>query len=102
MTDELLAKAQTALSGMKSISVFCRSINLSSSESSIINMIQACDFPARKIGGIWESDKAMIIEWRRRFINGEVEEKPNITPPQRHSREGGNPVGRAPRARRNK
>jgi len=72
MTDELLAKAQTALSGMKSISLFCRSINLSSSESSIINMIQACDFPARKIGGIWESDKAMIIEWRRRFISGEV------------------------------
>lgn len=66
---------------MKSISLFCRSINLSSSESSIINMIQACDFPARKIGGIWESDKAMIIEWRRRFVNGEVEEKQKPEPP---------------------
>lgn len=85
MTDELLAKAQTALSGMKSISLFCRSINLSSSESSIINMIQACDFPARKIGGIWESDKAMIIEWRLRFISGEVtpaaKEKQKPEPP---------------------
>jgi hypothetical protein len=59
----------TALSGMTAIREFCRSINLASSESSVINMIVTCDFPARKIGGIWESDKVMIVEWRRRFIS---------------------------------
>lgn len=59
----------TALSGMTAIREFCRLINLASSESSVINMIHTCDFPARKIGGIWESDKVLIVEWRQRFIN---------------------------------
>jgi len=73
MTDAaLLEKAKTALSGMTAIRDFCRSINLSSSEASVIYMIVSCGFPARKIGGTWESDKEMIVDWRKKYINGEV------------------------------
>ena len=62
----------TALSGMVAIRDFCRSINLASSEASIIQFIKECGFPAKKLGGIWESDKVKIIEWRRNYISGEV------------------------------
>jgi len=63
----------TALSGMKAIREFCRSINLSSSEASVINMIKTCKFPARKLGGIWESDKELIVTWRKKYILGEFD-----------------------------
>ncbi|MCK9519560.1 MAG: hypothetical protein M0R74_11135 [Dehalococcoidia bacterium] len=76
MTDAaIMEKAKAALSGMTAIREFCRSINLASSEASVINMIVSCGFPAKKIGGIWESDKEMIVEWRKKYINGEIAEK---------------------------
>ena len=76
MTDAaIMEKAKAALSGMTAIREFCRSINLASSEASVIYMIVSCSFPARKIGGIWESDREMIIEWRKKYINGEIAEK---------------------------
>jgi hypothetical protein len=62
----------TALSGMTAIRDYCRSINLASSEVSIIQFIRDCGFPARKLGGIWESDKVKITEWRRGYVSGEV------------------------------
>ena len=71
----IMEKAKAALSGMTAIREFCRSINLASSEASVIYMIVSCSFPARKIGGIWESDREMIIEWRKKYINGEIAEK---------------------------
>jgi hypothetical protein len=74
---------ENALSGMKAIRDFCRSINLASSESSIIGMILQCGFPAKKIGGIWESHKGSIVSWRKKYINGEVAEKPKQKTPNK-------------------
>lgn len=65
-----MTNSTTALSGMNAIRDYCRSINLASSESSLIKMIKDFGFPARKIGGIWESDKIAINKWRRRYVEG--------------------------------
>jgi hypothetical protein len=79
MTDEAILKsAKTALSGMNAIRDFCRSINLASSEVTVIKMIRESGFPAKKLGGIWESDKEAIVDWRKKFINEEI--KPEIKP----------------------
>lgn len=49
------------LSGMKQIAGY-----FGYSEATILKLIQESGFPARKIsGGIWESDKEMIDQWRR-------------------------------------
>jgi len=52
-----------ALSGMKAI---CQYVNRS--ESTVLHWIRDLDFPAHKIGGIWESDRNLIDEWRRQQI----------------------------------
>jgi hypothetical protein len=70
---------EEVLSGMKAIRDFCRSINLASSEASVINMIITCKFPARKIGGIWESRKDSIITWRKKYIDGEIEPEKKLS-----------------------
>src|SRR4030042_4911362 len=58
--------SETALHGMKEISAYCRR-----SEATIISWIQTRDFPASKIGGgVWESDRGLIDDWRRGQING--------------------------------
>lgn len=62
----------TALSGMTAIRDFCRSINLPSSEVTIIQLIKEEEFPARKLGGVWESDKEEITSWRRSRLRGEA------------------------------
>jgi hypothetical protein len=87
MTEKaILESAKSALSGMVAIRDFCRSINLASSEASVIQMVRESGFPAKKLGGIWESDKESIVEWRKKYINGEVkvkveaEEKPKTEP----------------------
>jgi len=67
----------TALSGMKAISQHCRSINLASAECSILDMIRNENFPARKLGGVWESDKLLIATWRRnRLLSDAPQEDP--------------------------
>lgn len=72
MTDEAISKAaSTALSGMNAIRDFCRSINLASSEATVIQMIREYSFPAKKLGGIWESDKELIVKWRKNYLNGD-------------------------------
>lgn len=58
----------TALSGMKAIQEFCRTIGLPSAESTVINFILSEEFPAKKLGGIWESDKDLIVEWRKKRL----------------------------------
>jgi uncharacterized protein (DUF2147 family) len=74
----------TALSGMKAIRDFCRSINLASAEASVINMIHACQFPAKKIGGIWESNQESIKTWRKKYVDGEIKiENTKIKPPKK-------------------
>lgn len=55
----------TALSGIDAIADFCRSILLPASKASILQMIRDENFPAKKIGGVWDSDKEAIIKWRR-------------------------------------
>jgi hypothetical protein len=55
----------TALIGMKAI---CG--HVFRSESTVLMMIRDMDFPATKIGGIWESDEKLIAEWRKQQING--------------------------------
>lgn len=74
----LIEKSKTMLSGMVAIRDFCRSINLASSEASVIQMIRESGFPAKKLGGIWESEKELIVTWRKNYLTGEVktEEKP--------------------------
>ena len=61
-----------ALSGMKDIRDYCRSIQLASSEASVLMMIHHYGFPARKIGGIWESNKESINNWRKQFVEGKI------------------------------
>lgn len=77
MTTTAISEAkENALSGMNAIREFNRSINLASSESSVIQMARDCGFPAKKIGGIWESNKLSIIAWREKFVNGEMNTQP--------------------------
>ena len=54
----------TALIGMAEIAKHVRR-----SESTVLQLIRNMDFPARKIGGIWESDTEKIKEWRREMID---------------------------------
>jgi len=48
----------TALTGMKEICQY-----MGRSEVTILKLIRDQDFPAQKIGGIWESDKDLVNEW---------------------------------------
>lgn len=48
----------TALTGMKEICQY-----MSRSEVTVLKLIRDQDFPAKKIGGIWESDKELVDEW---------------------------------------
>jgi len=63
----------TALSGMKAIREFCGSIGLPRTEASIIQLKLQCGFPMKKLLGNWESDKEMIVEWRKKYVQGEIE-----------------------------
>lgn len=57
------SQVDTALVGMKEICQFVRR-----SEPTVIVWIRDMDFPAKKIGGIWESDKVLVQKWRRKYI----------------------------------
>lgn len=52
------------LAGMKSICAY-----FNRSESTVLMLIRTAGFPAKKIGGIWESTTELIDEWRRKKIN---------------------------------
>jgi hypothetical protein len=88
----------TALSGMKAIQDFCRSIGLPSAESTVINFILSEDFPAKKLGGIWESDKDLIVEWRKKRLtvsngNGSAAMEPEKKPEPRKNEQKKNRFG---------
>lgn len=51
------------LSGMKAI---CGYFNRS--EPTIINLVHTAEFPAKKIGGTWESKKSLIDVWRNKYL----------------------------------
>lgn len=54
------APQSTGLSGMKAIAAYW-----GRSQATVLKLIQEEGFPARKIAGNWESDTALIDEWRR-------------------------------------
>lgn len=53
----------SGLSGLKEIAAYLRR-----SPATIMKMIQSEGMPAKKILGVWESDKTLIDEWRRKKI----------------------------------
>ena len=70
---------ESILAGMKIIKEYCRAVNLPSSEAAVIQMIRDYGFPARKLGGIWISDRELIIAWVRSYIAGEIAVVPSST-----------------------
>ncbi len=66
---------------MKSI---CQYMNRS--ESSVLVLIRDYGFPARKIGGIWESDTELADAWRREQIS--PSQSPQNSPGKKTSRTG--------------
>ena len=74
--EETKKHENTALSGIKAIQTFCGSIGLKSSLVSVMDMIKYEGLPAKKLGGIWESDEELIIKWRKDRINGTATTKP--------------------------
>lgn len=67
----------TVLSGMKAIVDYCASIGLPRTDASIIQLKREYNFPMQKILGIWESDKGLIVEWRKKYISGEITQNGN-------------------------
>jgi hypothetical protein len=66
---------ETALSGMKAIADYCGVVGLPRTYASITQLINQSRFPARKLLGIWESDKEMIDQWRKKYITEEYPER---------------------------
>lgn len=63
---DYLVQGETTLVGMKEICTYMRR-----SEATVLKLVQEYeDFPAKKINGIWESDKTMIDVWRRKQLQG--------------------------------
>ncbi len=55
-----------ALDGMKEICGYVRR-----TESTVLKWVRELGFPAKKVGGgIWQSETALIDEWRTGQING--------------------------------
>jgi len=54
------------LSGMKAI---CNYIHRT--EPTVLAYIKSQAFPAKKVGGIWESRKGLIDAWREVYFNNE-------------------------------
>lgn len=66
------------LVGMKDICQYtCRS------ESTVLAWIRDMDFPAKKVGGIWESNTKMIDVWRIKLLSDEVHEEQKKKPVKR-------------------
>lgn len=65
----------TALSGMKEICGYFKR-----SESTILQLIRDCRFPAIKLGGIWESDTEEVDRWRKQWLRDEVTPKYPVEP----------------------
>jgi hypothetical protein len=70
------------LSGMTAIQDYCRSINMQSSSSVINDLIKYEFFPAKKLGGVWESDGDLIVIWRRQRLLKELGIEPTIAAPE--------------------
>jgi len=66
-----------ALRGMKAICQY-----MGRSEATMLSIIRDMDFPARKIGGIWESDTIVVDDWLvaqvKNGTNGEGKKEGNV------------------------
>lgn len=62
----MVKKSKDLLQGMLEI---CAYINRS--EATVIKLIHSSEFPAKKIGGIWESSKKKVDKWRDKFFERE-------------------------------
>ena len=63
----MVKKSKDLLQGMLEI---CAYINRS--EATVIKLIQRDGFPAKKIGGIWESSKKKVDKWRDKFFEADA------------------------------
>ncbi len=63
-----MTKSETALVGMAEICAY-----MQRSEKTMLDLIKNESFPAKKLGGIWESDTLLADKWRRKRINQERE-----------------------------
>lgn len=63
-----MTKSETALVGMAEICAYVQR-----SEKTVQDLIKNEGFPAKKLGGIWESDRLLVDKWRRKRINQEHE-----------------------------
>lgn len=63
------ATSESALTGMKEITSF-----VGRSESTVLDWVRKYGFPAKKIGGQWESDCSLIEKWRLRQIETQSNE----------------------------
>jgi hypothetical protein len=52
-------RVNDTLSGMKAI---CDYVHRS--EPTVLSMVRSYGFPAKKVGGIWESSRSLIDEWK--------------------------------------
>lgn len=53
-------KPSTNLSGLEEIAQYARR-----SKATVLDWIRNKDFPAAKLGHVWESDKGLIDQWKR-------------------------------------
>ena len=58
----------TALSGAKGIMDYCIAVGLPHTWVTILKLHYQEGFPLTKIGGIYESDKEVIAEWRKNKV----------------------------------
>lgn len=42
------------------------------SESTVWNWIRDMDFPAKNVGGIWESNDDLIQTWKKKFMDEKI------------------------------
>lgn len=64
-----MTSAETALVGKKDISRYAKR-----SWQTVKGWIERRKFPAKKIDGIWESDKILVDEWKREQISPPCQE----------------------------
>lgn len=70
-----------SLIGMKEIQEYCRSIGLPSSTDTILSYIREYGLPARKLKNIWAADRESIVNWYKRFVDGDPRESEPSPPP---------------------
>ena len=74
-------KPSTNLSGLEEIAQYTRR-----SKATVLDWIKNAGFPAAKLGHVWESDTAMIDQWKRDRIEMSRRAAQTATAPQKPKR----------------